>query len=155
MAAITQLAARDSVPAADEVGYLFTEDDDNTAGWLYKGWIDAAATDRETFETLQKATSNRFRIIARSIEVPRQAVILSGTVPDKIADRIHEILTGLEDTARGRNVLMLYDDTARFDPFPDGVEALHALAGQRRTCCRREVAVSPPNRRILRLWLRR
>ena len=72
---LRELPTRSVKPRDDEVGYIFTRDDKNTLVWLYKGWVDAAATDPQSYQDLARAKPGSVRIIARSIEVPRQVVI--------------------------------------------------------------------------------
>lgn len=118
-----ELITRNSSPGKDEVGYIFTGDDNNTVGWLYKGWIDAAATDPDGFAQLDAAAPGVFRVIARSIDVPRHAVIRRSGMDDKLVARLHEILTGMHETEHGRKVLQRFNDTTLFDEFPGGAEA--------------------------------
>ncbi len=121
--ALRELMTRSSSPAADEVGYVFTGDDNNTVGWLYKGWIDAAATDPSGFAELNAAFPGEYRVLARSIDVPRHAVIRRSGMDDGLVSRLHEILTGMHESEHGRNVLQRFNDTTRFDEFPGGAAA--------------------------------
>jgi len=113
-------------PTEDTVGYLFTGDDRNTALGLVRGTLDAGATDNQGFESLQTAQPDRFRALARSIEVPRQVVIRSGALDETLASVIADTLRAMEESAEGVQVMASFHDTTRFDDFPDGVEATFA-----------------------------
>ncbi|MGI9507995.1 MAG: phosphate/phosphite/phosphonate ABC transporter substrate-binding protein [Geminicoccaceae bacterium] len=121
--ALRELPSRAARPVAGEIGYIFTKDDKNTLAWLYKGWVDAAATDPEGFAELDRAKPGHFRVIARSIDVPRQVVIRRRGIDLDLATRIENALTSMELTEFGRTTLRSFNKTTRFDEFPDGVEA--------------------------------
>lgn len=121
--ALQELMSRSSTPRESEVGYFFTGDDNNTLGWIYKGWIDAAATDPEGFSELDAAAPGQFRVLARSIEVPRHTVIRRSGMDADLVSRLEHILKRMHETEHGRDVLQRFNDTTRFDAFPAGAEA--------------------------------
>ncbi|MGI9437530.1 MAG: phosphate/phosphite/phosphonate ABC transporter substrate-binding protein [Geminicoccaceae bacterium] len=120
---LRELPSRAARPDDNEVGYIFTKDDKNTLAWFYKGWVDAAATDPESYEDLARIKPGAFRVIARSIEVPRQVVVRRRGVDPALAARIEAVLTAMEGTEHGRDVMQHFSMTTRFDRFPDGVDA--------------------------------
>ena len=123
---LQELKSRDAMPNDGQIGYVFTKDDKNTVTWLHRGWIDAAATDPGSFAELDAALPGKFRIIARSIEVPRQIVVQGAHVPADIEARVAEIMTDMHMSEQGRAVLEQFNDTDRFDHFPAGIEATFA-----------------------------
>lgn len=131
---LRELQRRDETPAPDEVGYLFTQDDHNTMGWIYRGWIDAAATDPESWAELSAAAPEDFRIIARSVDVPRQTVVRRADMDPAVVEQLHRALTQMHETQDGRFILKSFNDTTRFDDFPQGVDAtfdpIHTLLDQ-------------------------
>lgn len=120
---LRELASRTESPDPDEIGYLFTEDDKNSVIWLYKGWIEAAATDPSRFAELERARPGAFRAIATSIEVPRQVGAHAGDLDPALAERPTEVLVAMNETEAGRETLFAFNETERFDMFPDGVSA--------------------------------
>ncbi len=120
---IRELNNRSEAPRANEVGYVFTGDDNNTLAWIYKGWIEAAATDPHSFGQISNAAPNDFKVVARSVEVPRQTVVHSSNLRSELVDRIRAVLTEMDETEEGREVLLRFNDTTRFDDFPDGIDA--------------------------------
>lgn len=121
--ALRELPSRSTQPRNDEVGYIFTKDDKNTLAWLYKGWVDAAATDPQNYEKLAHAKPGSVRVLARSIDVPRQVVIRRNGLEAGLADRIGAALVAMDQTEPGRSTLKRFNKTTRFDEFPDGVDA--------------------------------
>ena len=120
---LRELPSRAAKPRSGEIGYVFTKDDKNTLAWFYKGWVEAAATDPESFDDLAKIKPGAFRIIARSIDVPRQVVVRRHGIEPALAARIEAVLIAMEGTERGRDVMKRFSKTTRFDRFPDGVDA--------------------------------
>lgn len=123
---LTELRSHEEAPAPDEVGYVFTNDDKNTLIWLMSGWIDAAATDPQRFAELDAAQPDAYRVLARSVEVPRQVGIHRSDLDPALVARLTEVLVGMHQTDGGVEALRAFDDTSRFDGFPDGVEATFA-----------------------------
>lgn len=110
-------------PADDEVGYVFTDHDRNTLLWLARGWIDAGATDPEGLAVLEAAQPGAFRVLARSVDVPRQVVVHGPHVSPEMLSAITTSLVDLVNVEGGPEVLDTFGSTDRFDEFPDGVEA--------------------------------
>jgi phosphonate transport system substrate-binding protein len=121
-------------PTEHAVGYRFTGDDRNTALGLVRGTLDAGATDGNGFEWLQTAQPDRFRVLARSIEVPRQVVVRSATLDETLGSVVADTLRSMTESAEGVQVMASFHDTTRFDDFPDGIEAtfapIHATLAQ-------------------------
>lgn len=113
----------DGTPAENEVGYLFTGDDRNTVAWLVRGRIDAGATDPRGLEWLQEARPGEYRVLARSISVPRQVVIRRGGLDPVLVSRISVVLEDMVNSPEGVETMDAFNNTTRFDPFPLGVEA--------------------------------
>jgi phosphonate transport system substrate-binding protein len=120
---LRELPSRSAMPGDDEIGYIFTKDDRNTLVWLYKGWVDAAATDPQNYADLDRAMPGSIRIIARSIDVPRQVVIRRNGLDQALVARLEATLVAMEETEHGRKTLKSFNKTTRFDQFPDGVDA--------------------------------
>ncbi len=118
---VEQLRSRDSNPTAGTIGYVFTRDDKNTVSWLHRGWVDAAATDPSSFAELDAALPGQYRVIARSIEVPRQVVIRSAGLSAALQTRLAKIMAEMHLSENGRAALAQFNDTDRFDDFPDGM----------------------------------
>ncbi|MDV7144476.1 phosphate/phosphite/phosphonate ABC transporter substrate-binding protein [Tropicimonas sp. TH_r6] len=110
----------------DAIGYLFSKDDKNSILWLSRGWIDAAATDPNGFSKLDAAFPGEYRVVARSIEVPRQTVIRTASMDPTLVVALRNLFVELDKTEDGKAVLKKFHKTSQFDEFPDGVEATFA-----------------------------
>ncbi|SDI36125.1 phosphonate transport system substrate-binding protein [Aliiruegeria lutimaris] len=107
----------------DAVGYVFTRDDKNTILWLSRGWIDAAATDPKGFRKLEDAFPGGYRELTRSIEVPRQTVIMNSRTDPALAAAVCDVLLAMDQSPQGEEALNKFHKTTKFDRFPEGVEA--------------------------------
>lgn len=114
----------DSNVAEDEVGYVFSADDDNTIEWVLSGLVDVGVVDNLTYvNDIPEETRNRLVIVAETIDVPRRVLMVGPDVAPEVATAIAEILMGLDETEQGRELLEILS-TAQFDEFPGGVEAI-------------------------------
>ena len=120
--ALRELPDRFAPPAEDEIGYVFTGDDKNTLLWLAKGWIVAGATEPRRWDQLNEARPGEFRVIATSIEVPRQVVIRRNGLDAGLVNRIADVLKDMVNSDEGVEVMEKFHKTTRFDDFPRGVE---------------------------------
>lgn len=120
---LRELESPEAAPAETEAGYVFTGDDRNTVLWLARGMIDAGATDPRGLEWLQEARPDAFRVLTRSIDVPRQVVVRRSGMAPELAESIVGILSSMVETQAGIDTMEAFNDTTRFDEFPDGVDA--------------------------------
>lgn len=110
-------------PPVGSVGYVFTGDDRNSVYLLARGHIAAAATDPRGMQWLEEAQPGAFRVIARSITVPRNIVVRRGDMDEALVARMSDILTAMNTSYQGAAALTAFANTTAFDAFPDGVEA--------------------------------
>jgi len=61
-------------PPPDTVGYLFSNDDENTLFWVFKKRVEAGVIDDDNFNKLGRSQLSSFRIIHRTIDIPRHVV---------------------------------------------------------------------------------
>ncbi len=108
--------------AADQVGYIFSENDDNTIGWVLSGIVAAGATDNQTYEgSIPEETRKNLVILAETQDVPRQVVLVRAGLEPEITSIITSLLIALSDTPEGDQMLERLR-TTRFDEFPNGPE---------------------------------
>lgn len=124
--ALEELPSRLSTPSQGNVGYIFTGGDHNTLAWIYKGWIDAAATSPASYQRLTMAAPEDFRIIARSMDIPREAVVIRAGIARRIATSIEHRLVSMAETDQGRQVLAAFGKTSKFERIPDETEGSFA-----------------------------
>ncbi|MFK7792429.1 MAG: phosphate/phosphite/phosphonate ABC transporter substrate-binding protein [Devosiaceae bacterium] len=110
-------------PRDGEVGYLETHDDRNSILWLANGLVSAAAVDQQSWSLLNQARPGEFRVLSRSMFVPREVVMQRNALDPTLAGAIQDTMLGMADTPEGTHAMAMFDETTRFDHFPYGVRA--------------------------------
>ncbi|MEM8571986.1 MAG: phosphate/phosphite/phosphonate ABC transporter substrate-binding protein [Pseudomonadota bacterium] len=105
------------------VNYVFTGDDINTVAWLARGLIDVGATDPRGLAWLEEVQPGAYRVLARTVDVPRQVVIRRGDLDPALTEAISVVLQDMVNSGEGIATMAQFNKTTRFDPFPQGVEA--------------------------------
>ena len=110
----------DAPVAPNEVGYVFSQDNDNTVQWVLDGKVPAGAIDNQVYAAIPDASRAQLRVLARTEAVPRHLVLARpGLNPDLLAALEHE-LKNMDQTAEGQAVLRSFEKTTKFDDFPAG-----------------------------------
>lgn len=114
----------------NEIGYMFTNDDDNTIEWVLSGSLAAGVVDNLTYlDEIPEATRIQLVVLGETQEVARQIVLMSPTLTPEIRDAVTELLANLTETQEGLEILSSLK-TDRFDTFPEGAEnALETMRG--------------------------
>ncbi len=115
---LSQKSDRHADVPANEVGYLFTDDDRNTVTWVRKKRIAAGAINNIKFSQLKEKFKGELKIIFRSVSVPRQVVNFSNQLSPTWARVIKEALLNMDKTEKGRAQLKAFEKTRKFDEFP-------------------------------------
>ena len=115
-----------SIPP-DRAGYVFSNDAENTLFWVLKGKVDAGAVNEDYYQGLAGSRISELQIILTTGAVPRNLVCVRRNLDPRITDSLRALLLGMDDDEEGREVLMGFEETARFDPCPGGPE--RQLAG--------------------------
>lgn len=112
--------------SADEVGFAFSYDDENTLQWVLSGYTAAGVTDDYHFDVgFPKDSTAQLVELARTEFLPRQVVVArKGLEPDLLA-AIKQVLTTIHETDAGKAALKPFQ-TSRFDDFPEGLETATA-----------------------------
>jgi phosphonate transport system substrate-binding protein len=108
---------------ADEVGFTFSYDDENTLQWVLRGLVAAGATDDFRFD-VQFPEDARADLVelARTDPLPRQVVVIRAGLEPELVEAIVEILLAADETPDGQAALEA-GQTTQFDEFPEGIEA--------------------------------
>ncbi|NEQ82927.1 MAG: phosphate/phosphite/phosphonate ABC transporter substrate-binding protein [Moorea sp. SIO2I5] len=117
------------VVAANEVGYIFSDDDENTIQWVISSKADAGAVDNQTFEQVPKEVKDAMTILAETDKVPRQVVMVPGNMDPELMAQLKSILSTMHNDPKGKEVLTKFQKTAKFDEFPtlQGLERMQQL----------------------------
>lgn len=115
------LAALDSPraePPADETGFVFSGDDENTVEWVLRGHVDAGAMSHAGLKKRAGDDYSKLEIITRTENIPRHVVSAAPDTSDAFAGALRTALLHLDQSAPGRDVLKGFEKTAKFDPIP-------------------------------------
>jgi phosphonate transport system substrate-binding protein len=112
--------------AADEVGFVFSYDDENTLQWVLSGLVAAGVTDDYNFDVAfpDEATQNLI-VLARTESTPRQVVVARPNLEPELLDAIKRVLVNMHEDESGLAPLESFQ-TTQFDEFPEGIEAATA-----------------------------
>lgn len=104
---------------ADEVGTIFTLDEENIVVWVLTGRCAAGAVNNLDYEEFKGAQAAELKVLAESQTVPRQVVAFRRDLPDEVVDALVRALLAMENSEQGRAVLSAFKQTARFDAIED------------------------------------
>ena len=108
-----------SVPP-DRVGYVFSNDAENTMFWVLKKKVGAGAVNADYFEALAGDRIEELQILYTTQAVPRNVVCVRGDLDQEIVRSIEKALLGMHLNEEGRAALRAFEETVKFDRFPGG-----------------------------------
>lgn len=115
-------SGHDQAVGADEVGFVFSYDDENTLQWLLSGMVAAGATDDYYYNvTFPADVREKLRVLAETEYVPRQVVVARPGLDPQLLAAIKQLLLAAHENEEGQAVLEPFQ-TLRFDEFPGGIE---------------------------------
>ena len=111
----------------DQVGFVFSYDDENTLQWVLSDLVQAGATDDYNFDIAfpQEATE-KLVVLVRTGNIPRQVVVARADLDPELLEALIQILLTIDQDESAEAVLKAFQ-TTKFDEFPEGIE----LATQR------------------------
>ena len=121
--ALREVESLEESVAPDEIGYVFSRDEENTIELLLQGRVAGGGISNQDYEGLPEELKERIKAFDRTIEVPRQLVTVRPGLDEPLVDRITELLLALEQTEEGRELLEGLKSTKKFDRLPPESEA--------------------------------
>jgi phosphonate transport system substrate-binding protein len=103
-----------------EIGYMFAHDEENIMFWVLRGRVPAGAMSNEQFDLLARDRRSDLKILMRTMSLPREAVAHRADMPTRVLIALEEALLGMDTNDEGKQVLERFDNTAKFDRFPQG-----------------------------------
>lgn len=110
----------------DEIGFVFSYDDENTLQWVLSGLTAAGVTDDYQFDVgFPREAVEQFVELARTEKTPRQVAVIRSGLDEDLVAAIIRVLTTMHETEAGQAALEPFQ-TSRFDEFPEGIESATA-----------------------------
>jgi phosphonate transport system substrate-binding protein len=110
-----------SVPA-EHVGYVFSNDAENTMFWVLKEKVAAGAVNADYYEGLAGTRLDELQVLHTTETVPRNVVCVRSTLDPEIVRAIETTLLAMHLSEEGRAALQDFEETIKFDRFPRGPE---------------------------------
>ena len=101
----------------DEVGFVFSEDDEATILWVLRGKVAAGALDASSLEKLAGPRAGELKALYESPEVPRQIVSYRPDLEPALVATIETTLVEMAQDEEGKTVLSRFENTTKFDRF--------------------------------------
>jgi phosphonate transport system substrate-binding protein len=112
--------------ASDEIGFVFSYDDQNTLQWVLSGLTDAGVTDDFHFDVdFPDEARTQLVELARTEATPRQVGLVRFGLDERLTQAIIRVLTAMDESEEGRAALEAFQ-TSQFDEFPEGILAASA-----------------------------
>jgi phosphonate transport system substrate-binding protein len=106
--------------SAGEVGYVFSNADENTMAWVLRGRVNAGATDHQTFVKEARGHIKDLTILYESAPITRHLLSYRDGLPENLVAKIKQLLLAMDKSEIGKKVLSEFHQTAKFDPIPLG-----------------------------------
>jgi phosphonate transport system substrate-binding protein len=110
-----------SVPP-DRVGYVFSNDAENTMFWVLKEKVVAGAVNADYYEALAGELIDELRILHTTQAVPRNVVCVRNGLEPEMVEALRQVLLEMHLDDEGRAVLQGFQETSHFDLFPGGAD---------------------------------
>ena len=128
--ALKELERPDTRVAPGEIGYYFSDDEENTVALFLGGMVAGGGFSNQDYQGLPEELMNQITQVGRTIAVPRQLVSVRPGLDPRLASRVIELLIGLDQTEGGRLILGNLKKTKKFDVLPaDSSASLEDLRG--------------------------
>ena len=116
--AIKQVERPDAQVSADEIGYFFSWDEENTIEMVLLGLVAGGGISNQDYEGLPTELKEQLMTLEVTISVPRQlASVRPGLGPDPVS-KLGGLLSGLHQTQEGQVILANIKGTKQFDALP-------------------------------------
>jgi phosphonate transport system substrate-binding protein len=115
-----------SIPA-DHVGYIFSNDAENTMFWVLKNKVAAGAVNADYYLALAGDRRDELRVLHTTEAVPRNVVCVRDGLDPQVVGAIERALLEMHLSEDGQAALGDFEETARFDRFPQSAEEDLAL----------------------------
>lgn len=120
---ITPIETADDPVAPDEIGYLFTGDEENILEYVLQGKVAAGGISNQDYDKLPQQLKEGLVTFGRTISVPRQLVTVRPGLDSALVLEVRALLLSLDQTEEGQRLLEGLKKTRKFDPLPPASES--------------------------------
>ena len=121
---LREVGGPDADVSADEIGYFFSRDEQNTVEFVLTGQVAGGGISSEDYDELPEEYRDRLVVFDRTAKLPRQVVSVRPELDAGLVAKVRELLIGLDKTAEGLEILEGLKKTKKFDPLPPDSEAV-------------------------------
>ena len=111
-------STNNSQVSQQDVGYVFSHEDENSIEWLLSGKVGAVATDNKSFDKLSAEIKDRTLILGQTDKVARNVIMVRKEMSPEQINAISSILLAMDKTEEGKAVLEKFSKTTKFDKLP-------------------------------------
>jgi len=105
--------------APDEVGYIFSLDDENTMIWVVRGKVAASVMDNQTYVKQALPHLKNLKVLYQTFSFPRHVVSHRADLPGDLLAKIKETLIQMDQSDQGKKALEKFERTTKFDEIPE------------------------------------
>lgn len=116
--------------APREVGYVFSQDDENTMVWVLRGQRLVGAMDNQNYVKEAKAHLDTLQVIHRTYSLPRHIVSYRADLAPRLVARLKDVLVTMDQSDEGRKALLDFERTTKFDELSEQALAPLFAAGK-------------------------
>ena len=115
---LREVSGPDEDVSPNEIGYFFSRDEENTIELVLDGQVAAGGIANLDYTELPAELMNQLRVFDQTLKVPRQLVSARPGLDPALISKVEELLIGLKETERGRQILEGLKSTSMFDRLP-------------------------------------
>ena len=108
--------------APNEVGYFFARDEENAIELLLQRRVAGAGLSNKDYDKLPTEIKEQLTVFGSTIVVPRQLVSVRAGLDPEVVKGVTQVLSDMDQSERGREVLEGFKETKKFDQLPEGSE---------------------------------
>ena len=105
--------------APDEVGYVFSLDDENAMIWVVRGKVAASVMDNQTYVRQALPHLKNLKVVYQTFSFPRHVVSHRADLPTHLVAKIKETLIQMDQSDQGKKTLEKFERTTKFDEIPE------------------------------------
>ena len=113
-------------PSDNNLGYIFSNEEINTATWVHKNLVQIGALNDHDWhkdDHLPRSYLDDFKIIIKSPRIPRAVEVVRPGMSHALKNKIKSLLLNIHKVPEAQSILRSYQQTKKFEEFGDSMEA--------------------------------